>query len=58
MSSQKRTEKQSGEVVENTYLWEKRTENEPENEATDLIENIRGSKNGRQTKPSSYRPPV
>jgi len=29
-----RTGKRSGEVVENTYLWKKRTENEPENLAS------------------------
>jgi len=29
MDSQKRTGKRSGEIVENTYLWKKRTGNEP-----------------------------
>jgi hypothetical protein len=30
-SEPERTGNRSGEVVENTYLWKKRTENEPEN---------------------------
>ena len=29
MDSQKQTGKQSGEVIENTYLWKKQTENKP-----------------------------
>jgi hypothetical protein len=31
-----RTGKRSGEVVENTWLWKKRTENEPENVALNI----------------------
>jgi hypothetical protein len=33
------TEKQSGEVVENTFLWKKQTENKPENKAGHVVEN-------------------
>jgi hypothetical protein len=40
IDSRKRTGKRSGEVVENTFLWKKRTGNE----ATDLVEKTRGSK--------------
>ena len=41
IGSQKQTGKQSGEVVENTFLWKKLTENEPENEAGHVAENTR-----------------
>ena len=40
-----RTGKRTGEVVENTLLWKKRTENEPENTASGMVGNIRWSKN-------------
>ncbi len=34
-----RTGKRSWEVIENTYLWKKRTENEAKNEAGHVVEN-------------------
>jgi hypothetical protein len=40
-----RTGKRSGEVVENTCLWKKRTENEPENEQRHVAKNRRRRKN-------------
>ena len=35
--SQKQTGKQSGEVIENTFLWKKRTENEPKTNRAMLL---------------------
>ena len=51
MDSQKQTGKQSGEVVENTCLWKKQTENK----ATDVVENKAWLKTGQKTNRRNVR---
>ena len=50
---QKQTGKRSGEVVENTYLWKKRTENEPKTKLLMLLKIKQGEKRTKN-EPKKY----